>query len=62
MLPYLNSERNIAADELVYNAHGDQLRDAKLKGKIQAFDAILGLVDYLYSVEIKKQETGTEVE
>ena len=59
MLPYLNSELQNASDELIYGVKCDMVTDARLKGKIQAIQAVIDLPFYLYSVEVKKESDSS---
>ena len=59
ILAYLSSEKDNAIDELLYNSKKDPILDAELKAKAKTYDAIMGLDDYLYSMELKKPDAST---
>lgn len=54
LISYLENEKQEASDALVYGKNKD--KDETLKGKIQALYAVINLVDYLYSMEVKKEQ------
>ena len=59
-LAYLSSERTARLDALVYTASRTIEHQYIDKGIVQGYDAVINLDDFLYSMEIKKEESNLE--